>query len=375
MTERARDLGIPFGGTPGNYNAITDVAGVQVGFSTLCQGEPGGDGPVCRTGVTAILPRGRRRSAVFAGRHDLNGNGELTGTHWVDDSGFLHGPILITNTNSVGIVRDAAAQWMLENDFFYPSIVEGKEVPGFGFFYPVVGETYDGMLNDINRFQVREEDALWALNTAASGPVAEGNVGGGTGMRCFNFKGGTGTASRMMEIEGVGSYTLGVLVQANFGLREDLRIAGIPFGREIHGCDEQIVSRAVKDGEGSVIVIAATDAPILPWQLRRLCRRISVGIGNMGGGFQNGSGDIFLAFSTANEGAYAPVMSQITLLSDEKIEPLYRAVAQATEEAVANALIAARSMTGRNGNYTPAIPHDQVRAIIKAYKTWHSNFM
>ena len=366
--ERARDLGIPFDGIPGRWNAITDVAGVEVGFSTLIIGDPSenmsSSAEVARTGVTAILPRGHQRSAVFAGRHDLNGNGELTGTHWIDDSGFLHGPLLITNTNSVGICRDTAAKWMLQNGYFYPSRVDGKEVPGFGFFYPSVGETFDGMLNNINGFMVKEEHVLEALDGAASGPVAEGNVGGGTGMRCFNFKGGTGTASRIVEIEEVGSFTLGILVQANFGAREDFTIRGIPAGRLIHDCDERIISRAVNDGDGSIIAIAATDAPLLPWQLSKLCRRISIGLGLLGGGCQNGSGDVFLAFSTANENAFCRTITKVELLSDEKIDPLYRATAQAAEEAVLNALCAAESMTGRNCNYTPAMPHDQVRALF-----------
>ena len=366
--ERARDLGIPFDGVTGRWNAITDVAGVEVGFSTLVIGEPSenmsSSAEFARTGVTAILPRGHQRSAVFAGRHDLNGNGELTGTHWIDDSGFLHGPLLITNTNSVGICRDTAAKWMLHNGYFYPSRVDGKEVPGFGFFYPSVGETFDGMLNNINGFMVKEEHVLEALDGAASGPVAEGNVGGGTGMRCFNFKGGTGTASRIVEIEEVGSFTLGILVQANFGAREDFTIRGISAGRLIHDCDERIISRAVNDGDGSIIAIAATDAPLLPWQLSKLCRRISIGLGLLGGGCQNGSGDVFLAFSTANENAFCRTITKVELLSDEKIDPLYRATAQAAEEAVLNALCAAESMTGRNCNYTPAMPHDQVRALF-----------
>ena len=374
IMKRARDLGIPFQGTPGRYNSITDVGNILVGFSTVCIGKPNKNTAVnsdfARTGVSAILPRGRKRSAVFAGRYDLNGNGELTGTHWLDDSGFLHGPIMLTNTNSVGIVRDSTAKWMLQNGFFYPSVVEGEEVPGFGFFYPVVGETYDGILNNVNGFKVREEHVFEALGSAKSGPIQEGNIGGGTGMRCFNFKGGTGTSSRAVEIGGIGTYMVGVLAQANFGARKDLKIAGIPFGEEIRNCDEKIISHAIKDGEGSVVVIVATDAPVLPWQLSKLCRRIPIGLGNLGGGFQNGSGDIFLAFSTANEGAFSYFTSQVTLLSDEKIEPLYRAVAQATEESVVNALVAAKSMTGRNGNYVPALPHDQVKSILKKYEPY-----
>ncbi len=365
---RARDLGIPFEGNPGKWNAITDVAGVEVGFSTLIIGEPeenmNPEAEFARTGVTAILPRGHRRSAVFAGRYDLNGNGELTGTHWIDDSGFLHGPLLITNTNSIGICRDTAAKWMLKNKFFYPSRVDGKEVPGFGFFYPTAAETYDGILNNVNGFMIKEEHVMEALDAASSGPLTEGNVGGGTGMRCFNFKGGTGTASRIVEIGEVGTYTLGALVQANFGAREDFMIRGIPAGRLIKNCEERIVSRSMNDGDGSIIVILATDAPLLPWQLCKLCKRIPIGIGSLGGGCQNSSGDIFLAFSTANDTAFSRTLSTIELLSDEKTDPLYRAAVQVTEEAILNALCAAESMTGRNCNYTPALPHDQIRKLF-----------
>ncbi len=375
---RARGLGIPFEGKPGKYNAITDVRGVEVGYSTICIGSPEDfhtiDSEFARTGVTAIFPIGKKRSAVFAGRYNLNGNGELTGTHWIDDSGFLHGPIMITNTNSVGIVRDATAKWMIEKNCYYPSYREGKEMDGFGFFYPTVGETYDGILNNINGFKVKEEHVFEALNSAKGGEIEEGNVGGGTGMRCYSFKGGTGTSSRLVEMSDIrATYTVGVLVQANYGRREELQIAGIPFGKEIKNCDEQIYGYSPKPGEGSIIVVVATDAPVLPWQLDKLSRRVSLGIGNLGGGYQNGSGDIFISFSTANENAFSYTSSEITLLSDEQIEPLFKAVAQATEEAIVNALVAAKSMIGRNGNFVPAIPHDQVKAILEKYKGYIKN--
>lgn len=367
---RAREWGIPFEGTPGIYNAITDVAGVEVGFKTIIMGEPSAENTAAsrfaRTGVTAILPRGKRRSAVFAGRHDLNGNGELTGTHWVDDSGFLHGPIMLTNTNSVGVVREAASKWMVKNNFYYPSYNQG-EVKGLGYFYPVVGETFDGLLNNINGFMVTEDDALEALESAAPGFVREGCVGGGTGMVCHGFKGGTGTASRKLIPE-EGGYTVGVLVQANHGKREDLTIAGIPFGREIQGYQREIKQLAPKPGDGSIIVVVATDAPVLPWQLRKLCKQVPLGIGRLGGGAASGSGDIFIAFSTANEQAFSYNQSTVTLLADERIDPLYKAVVQATEEAIVNALTAATDMVGRNGNFVPALPYAEARRVLQKYE-------
>lgn len=371
MEKRARDLGLPFEGTPGKYNAITDVEGVEVGFSTIIMGESTEDttedSDFARTGVTAILPRGKKRSAVFAGRYDHNGNGEMTGTHWIDDSGFLHGPFMITNTNSVGIVREAASKWMVKNRYFYPSFKDGKEVDGLGFFYPAVGETFDGVLNNINGFKVKEENAFEALESAAGGFVAEGNVGGGTGMRCHEFKGGTGTASRVLSEE-EGGFTVGAIVQANHGTREEFRVAGIPFGKLIKGYDMDIKHLEPKPGDGSIIVVVATDAPVLPWQLSKMCRRVSLGIGNLGGGYQNGSGDIFLAFSTANENAFSYDSSEVTLLSDDKMDPIYRAVAQAVEEAIVNAMVAAEDMYGRNRNFVPALPHEEVERILKDYE-------
>ena len=371
MKKRARDLGLPFEGTPGKYNAITDVEGVEVGFSTIITGESTEDttedSDFARTGVTAILPRGKKRSAVFAGRYDHNGNGEMTGTHWIDDSGFLHGPLMITNTNSVGVVREAASKWMVKNRYFYPSFKDGKEVEGLGFFYPAVGETFDGVLNNINGFKVKEENAFEALESAAGGFVAEGNVGGGTGMRCHEFKGGTGTASRVLSEE-EGGFTVGAIVQANHGTREEFRVAGIPFGKLIKGYDMDIKHLEPKPGDGSIIVVVATDAPVLPWQLSKMCRRVSLGIGNLGGGYQNGSGDIFLAFSTANENAFSYDSSEVTLLSDDKMDPIYRAVAQAVEEAIVNAMVAAEDMYGRNRNFIPALPHEEVERILKDYE-------
>ena len=371
MKKRARDLGLPFEGTPGEYNAITDVEGVEVGFSTIITGESTEDttedSDFARTGVTAILPRGKKRSAVFAGRYDHNGNGEMTGTHWIDDSGFLHGPLMITNTNSVGVVREAASKWMVKNRYFYPSFKDGKEVEGLGFFYPAVGETFDGVLNNINGFKVKEENAFEALESAAGGFVAEGNVEGGTGMRCHEFKGGTGTASRVLSEE-EGGFTVGAIVQANHGTREEFRVAGIPFGKLIKGYDMDIKHLEPKPGDGSIIVVVATDAPVLPWQLSKMCRRVSLGIGNLGGGYQNGSGDIFLAFSTANENAFSYDSSEVTLLSDDKMDPIYRAVAQAVEEAIVNAMVAAEDMYGRNRNFIPALPHEEVERILKDYE-------
>lgn len=368
---RAREIGIKLKGTPGKFNAITDVEGVEVGYKTLIIGESTCDttpeSQFARTGITAILPRGKKRSAVFAGRHDLNGNGELTGTHWIDDSGFLHGPILLTNTNSVGVVRDAASKWMVENNFFFPSWRDGAEVPGLGYFYPTVGETFDGVLNNINGFKVREEDAIEALNSAKSGPVEEGNVGGGTGMRCHGFKGGTGTSSRIVHVLDE-EYTVGILVQANHGTRERFSINGIPYGNLITGYEQNIVSLAPKEGAGSIIVIVATNAPLMPWQLTKMCKRVPIGIGRLGGGFENGSGDIFLAFSTANETAFTYTSACVEMLSDEQMDPLYEATALATEEAILNAMFAAESMYGRNQNFVPAIPLDQVRQITDRYR-------
>jgi L-aminopeptidase/D-esterase-like protein len=354
---RARDAGVVLPGTPGKYNAVTDVAGVEVGFATILRE------PDVRTGVTAVLPRGKKRSAVYAGRHDLNGNGEMTGTHWIDDSGFLHGPILITNTNSVGVVRDAASKWMIENDYYYHYFHEGADIPGVGYFYPCVGETWDGLLNDINGFHVKESDALDALCGAAGGPVAEGNVGGGTGMVCHDFKGGTGTASRVVETD-AGASTLGVLVQANHGVRSLFSIGGVPVGERITGCDPVFHTLRPKPGTGSIIVVVATDAPLLPHQLAKICKRIPIGIGLLGSGYENDSGDIFIAFSTANEEAFTYTKTTIDILGDDQLNPLFRATAEAVEEAILNALFAAESMTGFGGNFVPALPVEEVLKLL-----------
>lgn len=357
-------------GITGEYNAITDVKGVEVGYSTVIIGEPedykGPGSEFARTGVTAILPRGKQRSAVFTGRHDLNGNGELTGTHWVDDSGFMHGPIMLTNTNSVGVVRDTTSKWMIENKFYYPMIVDGRPIDGVGYFYPTVGETWDGLMNDTNGFHVRPEHALEALQKAHSGVLEEGNVGGGTGMQCHSFKGGSGTSSRVLPKE-AGGYTVGVFVQANHGFREHFEVLGIPMVDEIKDCDPILNTFAPKPGTGSIIVVIATDAPVLPWQLAKMCRRVQIGIGKLGSGYENGSGDIFLAFSTANEDAYTTSVSKVELLSDDMMDPIYKAVAEGVEEAILNALCAAETMVGREYNKFFALPHDQFVAALEKH--------
>ncbi|GMQ82737.1 MAG: P1 family peptidase [Rhodothermia bacterium] len=358
---RARDLGIPLDGTPGAYNAITDVPGVTVGFSTIIHGEGPlivGEGPA-RTGVTAILPRGMNSDPVFAGWYTLNGNGEMTGTTWVEESGFLETPVLITNTFSVGVVRDATIAWLAKHWFADER---------YWYTYPVVAETYDGGLNDIVGQHVKKEHALEALDSAQSGPVAEGVVGGGTGMNCHGFKCGTGTSSRVFQVNGR-TYTLGALVQANYGDRDHLRIAGVPVGREI--TDLRYIrntSRQSTDERGSIIVVLATDAPLLPHQLKRVARRIPLGIGRMGGQGTNGSGDIFIAFSTANEGAHARSgVQELEMLPNDQIGPLFNATIEATEEAILNAMVAAETTTGVDGNTSFAIPHDRLRNVLRKY--------
>jgi L-aminopeptidase/D-esterase-like protein len=360
---RARDLGVPFQGTPGPLNAITDVTGVEVGHSTIISGEGKlkvGSGPV-RTGVTAILPRGKSYDPVFAGWYSLNGNGEMTGTTWVEESGFLEGPVMITNTHSVGIVRDAVVEWKYKNKIFDP-IFEGVF-----WALPVVAETYDGGLNDINGFHVKKEHAFEALDSATSGRVTEGNVGGGTGMICHGFKGGIGTSSRQLD-DRLGGYTVGVLVQANYGGRETLTIAGVPVGREIPDLLPQFHWDAPPAGSGSIIVVVATDAPLLPHQLKRLARRVPLGIGRVGSIAHNGSGDIFLAFSTANPGAaHRSQIRELEMLPNDKMSPLFQATVQAVEEAVVNALVGAETMTGINGNTVYALPHDHLRQALRKY--------
>jgi L-aminopeptidase/D-esterase-like protein len=360
---RARDLGVPFDGTPGPFNAISDVQGVTVAHRTLIKGEGKlvvGEGPV-RTGVTAILPRGKSYDPVFAGWYALNGNGEMTGTTWVEESGFLEGPVMITNTHSVGVVRDAVIEWQFENDLFDPL----PDDPDVFWSLPVVAETYDGDLNDINGFHVTREHAIEALDQAKSGPVAEGNVGGGTGMSTHQFKGGIGTSSRVLEAGG-SKYTLGVLVQANYGIRETLTIAGVPVGKEI--TDLMPEYHRQNQEYGSIIVVVATDAPLLPHQLKRLARRVPMGIAKVGGYAGNGSGDIFIAFSTANPRVGARTGIQKTeMLPNDQISPLFLATIQATEEAIVNAMVAARTMTGINGNTKHAIPHERLREVLRKY--------
>lgn len=360
--ERARDLGVPFFGNTGPNNAITDVAGVEVGYATIIEGSGKievGKGPV-RTGVTAVLPRGKTFGPVFAGWYSLNGNGEMTGTTWVEESGFLEGPVMITNTHSVGVVRDAVITWQARHNLVGPTFRD------LYWLLPVVAETWDGILNDINGMHVKPEHVFQALDTAATGPIAEGNVGGGTGMNLFGFKGGTGTASRKLD-DANGGYTVGVLVQGNFGSRPDLTIAGVPVGQEITDLMPD-VSWKRKQEAGSIIVVVATDAPLLPHQLKRLARRVPIGIGRTGGNGGNGSGDIFIAFSTANGAAFSrDGNTTAEMVSNDKISPLFVATAQATEEAIVNALVAAETMKGRDDNVSFAIPHDRLREVLRKY--------
>ncbi len=360
---RARDIGIPFDGTPGKFNAITDVKGVEVGYSTIISGAGKnirGKGPV-RTGVTAILPRGKTNNPVYANWYTLNGNGEMTGTTWVTESGFLEGPVMITNTNSVGVVRDAVLKWYVKKGWY-------KE--DFWYTYPVVAETYDGFLNDIYGFHVKEENAYQALDSAKSGIIKEGNVGGGTGMMCLGFKGGSGSSSRVIKIED-STYTLGVFVQANFGRKRNLTIAGVPVGKELADTLNNEFKAAPsyrQEGDGSIIVVVATDAPVLPHQLKRIVQRVSLGIGIVGGQGTNGSGDIFIAFSTANPTAFQrDQFTKIDEIPNELMNPLFEATIQATEEAIINAMVAAETMEGINGNKSYALPHKLVAAILKKY--------
>lgn len=359
---RARDIGIPFEGIPGKYNAITDVNGVQVGYSTIISGTGKnirGEGPV-RTGVTAILPRGKNNDPVYANWYALNGNGEITGTTWISESGFLEGPIMITNTNSVGVVRDAVLKWFIKTGWY-------KE--NFWYTYPVVAETYDGFLNDIYGFHVKEKHAWEALDSAQTGMVKEGNIGGGTGMMCLGFKGGTGTASRVIKIEDE-TYTVGVLVQSNFGTKDNFTIAGVPIGKELKDTlnYEFIAPPSYHPGDGSIIVVLATDAPLLPHQLKRIAARIALGVGKVGGRGENGSGDIFIAFSTANPNVFQQKVSAKTeVLSNNLMNSLFEATVQATEEAIVNAMIAAETMTGINENKAYALPHKLVLDILKKY--------
>jgi L-aminopeptidase/D-esterase-like protein len=383
---RARDLGVPFEGTTGPLNAITDVAGVEVGHRTIIRGSGKrivGVGPV-RTGVTAVLPRGRNSTTpVFGGWFTMNAAGEMTGTTWLEERGLIDGPIMITNTHSVGVVRDAAVKWMVRHGWESDWNV------------PIAAETYDGALNDINGFHVRQEDALAALDAARSGPVAEGGVGGGTGMMCNDFKGGIGTASRKLPPER-GGWTVGVLVQCNYGYlaRRLLRIAGAPVGQEL--ADKYLpcfvapvaeptmpyrtcaVASAAAEAsgdersrDGSIIVVVATDAPLLPHQLKRLAKRPALGLGRLGSIASNGSGDIFVAFSTANPQLKSvdpvPGPRTVAMLSNDQISPLFEAVTHATEEAVVNAMVAARTMEGADGLRVYGLPHEELRRILAKY--------
>jgi L-aminopeptidase/D-esterase-like protein len=381
---RARELGLSaqIGGTPGALDAITDVTGVEVGHTTLVTGAPPlvvGKGPV-RTGVTIVHPRGKQNAdPVFGAWFTLNGNGEMTGTTWLQESGVLEGPVGITNTHSVGVVRDAILKWQVSRPGMQP------------WGLPVVAETYDGDLNDINGFHVTDAHVFAALDGAAGGVPAEGNVGGGTGMQCHQFKGGIGTASRVLSA-GDGGFTVGVLVQCNYGGRPSFGVAGVPVGREIpdllpcttrppgapnrRACDDAAgapppngrFDDAAADDVGSIIVVVATDAPLLPHQLKRLATRVALGVGRMGGYGGNSSGDIFLAFSTANaKTATAPQRAQVEMLANARITPLFQATVQATEEAILNALLAAETMEGGNGLRVYALPHDRLMAAMKKY--------
>jgi D-aminopeptidase len=360
---RARDLGIPFDGTPGPLNAITDVAGVTVGHTTLISGSGKlqvGHGPV-RTGVTAVLPRGKDSlsNPVFAGWFAQNGNGEMTGTTWVEESGFLEGPVMITNTHSVGVVRDAVIQWRVAH--------AAADASGFYWSLPVVAETWDGWLNDINGFHVKPEHAIHAIDVARSGAVEEGNVGGGTGMICNGYKGGIGTSSRHLGPK-QGGYTIGVLVQCNYGTRDNLRIAGVPVGREIPAPEPYAFMPSDIAERGSIIVVVATDAPLLAHQLKRIARRVTLGVGRNGSISGNDSGDIFIAFSTANSGAGAAnKMVDLKMLPNDSLDPVFRATVEATEEAIVNAMIAAQDMTGADNHHVIALPHAALRVILKKY--------
>jgi len=347
---RARDLGVPLDGTPGKWNAITDVAGVEVGHTTLISGKGKlkvGSGPV-RTGVTAVLPRGLKApEPVFSAWFSLNGNGEMTGTAWIEESGYLEGPVLITNTSSVGTVRDAVTKWWV-----------ARGIQKQPWILPVVAETYDGYLNDTDGFHVKEKHVALALESAKGGRVLEGNIGGGTGMTCFEFTGGIGTASRKIRDD----FTVGVLVQANFGRRFQLQVAGVPVGREI---TEQTFR---KQELGSIIVVVATDAPLLPHQLKRLARRVTMGLARTGSVSGNSSGDLFLAFSTAPiSGDEKAGTVKVAMLANERLDPLFEATVQATEEAILNALVAGKTMVGRDDHKVIALPHDRLREVLKKY--------
>src|ERR1700745_1697235 len=361
---RARDLGIPFEGTPGKFNAITDVPGVEVGYTTLISGDGKlevGTGPV-RTGVTAIIPRGHDslNDPVYAGYFSLNGNGEMTGTAWVDESGFLEGPIVITNTHSVGVARDAVIAWRIKHG--------APDTTGYWWSLPIVAETWDGWLNDINGFHVKPAHVFHALDTAHGAVIEEGSVGGGTGMICYEFKGGNGTASRQINIRASKespprTFVIGVFLQANFGRRSQLVIAGVPVGKEIPG-------EVYKEESGSCIAVVATDAPLLPNQLKRLARRVSLGLARTGTISGNGSGDLFIAFSTANKNSWAPdqVTHSVQTIPNDLMDTIFTGVVQATEEAVVNALVDNQTVTGADNHRVEALPHDRLREPMKRFR-------
>ena len=356
---RVRGLGVALPGRPGPCNAITDIPGLEVGYTTLIEGSGRlviGQGPV-RTGVTAILPRGRQEAhiPVFGGSFSLNGNGELTGSHWVEESGEVEGPLTITNTFSCGVARDATVRWLVER---YPELLDDWGLP-------VAGETWDGELNDIAGFHLRAEHVLGALDGACGGPLELGSLGGGTGMICYGFKGGNGSASRRLRFDEACEYTLGVFVQANFGSRRELVIAGVPVGRHLEQGAE-----ARRPPGGSVIAVVATDAPLLPHQCKRLARRVGLGLARTGSISHHGSGDLFLAFSTANREVWGTADAsprRAAFLPNERLDPLFEAVVEATEEAVLDAMIANETMTGRDGITVPALPHDEVRTLLQRY--------
>jgi D-aminopeptidase len=358
---RARSLGIPFGGTPGPWNAITDVPGVEVGYATLIAGD------LVRTGVTAIHPRGRGGAGdpVIAGYFSQNGNGEMTGVSWIAESGTFSGPVAITNTHAVGVAHAAIVAWTVQH---HPRLADA-------WLLPVAAETWDGYLNDINGGHVTQQAAVEALEQSASGPVEEGSVGGGTGMNCYNFKGGSGTASRLVPYGGTG-YTVGVFVQANFGSREELTLAGVPLGTVLDAGDPMSEHFSAPPGAGSVIAIIGTDAPLLPQQCTALARRVTLGLARTGTAGSHFSGDLFLAFSTGNPGGITPGVDtfrpglegnydQLRLIPWGFLDPFFTAVVQATEEAVANALVANDDMTGREGHRSPALPRDQVAKLFR----------
>jgi L-aminopeptidase/D-esterase-like protein len=351
--QRAREFGVPFEGTTGPLNAITDVRGVEVGHTTIIEGE------LVRTGVTAVWPRGKASSdPVFGGFFSQNGNGDMTGTHWLEESGFLDGPVLITNTHSVGVVRDAYLAWLVNHQR-----KPGTNTFDGGFYtYPVVAETYDGFLNDINGFHVKPEHVFRALDSAAGGRVAEGNVGGGTGMVCYGFKGGIGTSSRK-----AGDYTVGVLVQCNCGSRRQLRIGGMPIGPKLaEGMPLASAGSPYREDVGSIIIVVATDAPLLPHQTKRLARRATMGLARTGSVSGNGSGDIFVAFSTANANvASVESPTSVVMLPNDALNGVFEAAVQATEEAIVNAMVGAQTMKGNQGHTVYALPHERLRQLFR----------